>query len=312
MPRGRRLVSLAILASLAVAACGREAADRTAGSGAAGTGFPATVAAANGDVVIEKRPEAIVSLSPTATELLFAIGAGEQVVAVDSNSNFPPEAPTTDLAAFEPNVEAIAEHDPDLVVISDDIEDLVAGLEAVGIPVIHQPVAANLDDTYRQIEQLGTATGATAAAGELVASMRSELERLAASTPESQDPPTYYHELDQNLFTVTSETFIGQIYAMAGLENIADAAQDAAGGYPQLSAEFIVDADPDLVFLADTKCCDQSAETVAARPGWDRIAAVRQGRVVELDDDVASRWGPRVVELMETIVAAVSEMEAAA
>jgi iron complex transport system substrate-binding protein len=142
--------------------------------------------------------------------------------------------------------------------------------------------------------------------------IRSALEELAASVPERDDPLTYYHEVDDTLYTVTSQTFIGEIYALAGLENVADPADPdgAAGGYPQLSAEFLVDADPDLIFLADTVCCGQTAQTVAARPGWDALSAVQAGRIIELDDDIASRWGPRVVDFLETIVAAVAEVEA--
>jgi iron complex transport system substrate-binding protein len=93
---------------------------------------------------------------------------------------------------------------------------------------------------------------------------------------------------------------------MAGLDNIADPADadGSKGGYPQLSEEFIVKADPDFVFLADTKCCGQSAATVKARSGWAGLTAVKQDQIVALDDDIASRWGPRVVDLFRTIVAA--------
>jgi len=142
-----------------------------------------------------------------------------------------------------------------------------------------------------------------------VVSMQSEIDRLVTSMPELEEPLTYYHELDGSLFSVTSETFIGEIYSLVGLENIADEAEGAETLYPQLSAEYIVDADPDLIFLADTKCCGESPETVAARPGWEELTAVSRGSVVALDDDIASRWGPRLVDLLETIVGAVLDME---
>jgi iron complex transport system substrate-binding protein len=259
-------------------------------------------------VVIARRPERIVSLSPTSTEMLFAIGAGDQVVAADEFSNYPPEAPDTDLSGLEPNVEAIAGFAPDLVVLSNDINDIVKSLGALDIPVILHPAAETLDDTYAQIEQLGAATGRVAEAAEVVASMRSEIQRLAEQAPRFDEPLTYYHELDQTLFSVTSETFIGQVYSLVGLENIADRAR-GGGAYPQLSAEFIIQADPDLIFLADTKCCGVTAEKVARRPGWDRITAVRTGAVVELDDDVASRWGPRVVDFLRVVVEAASALQ---
>ncbi len=310
MVGARRVV--AVLALL-VAGCRAAAPPAPPASATEGArAFPVTVQAANGPVTVERRPERIVSLSPTATEMLFALGAGDQVVAADEFSNYPPEAPTTDLSGFEPNVEAIAGYDPDLVVISNDPGDLEASLEALGIPVLLQPAAATLDDTYAQIEQLGRVTGNVEGAAELVATMRSGIEELLAQVPPLDRPLSYYHELDPTFFSVTSDTFIGQVYALAGLRNIADRAKGAGGGYPQLSAEFILEADPDLIFLADTKCCGQSAETVSERPGWAKLSAVRTGAVVELDDDVASRWGPRVVEFLRTVVDAVAGLEVAA
>jgi iron complex transport system substrate-binding protein len=260
--------------------------------------------------VADQRPERIVSLSPTATEMLFAIGAGGQVVAVDSNSNYPEEAPKTDLSAYQPNIEAIAGYKPDLVVYSDDPGELAAGLGKLGIPALQQPAATRLDDTYAQLDQLGRATGHQAEAAQLTATMRAEIEKItAAARPER--PLTYYHELDKNLYTATSKTFIGQLYDQLGMKNIADAADKEASGYPQLSAEYVIKADPNLIFLADTKCCGQSAKTVAARDGWDQLTAVRSGGVVALDDDVASRWGPRVVDFLKTVAAKVQTLETA-
>ncbi|HSK37493.1 MAG TPA: ABC transporter substrate-binding protein [Actinomycetota bacterium] len=248
-------------------------------------------------------------MSPTATEMLFAIGAGSQVVAVDSNSSYPAEAPKTDLSAYQPNIEAIAGYKPDLVVYSDDPGELKAGLDKLSIPVLQQPAATRLDDTYAQLDQLGRATGHEEEAGKVATAMRAEIEKIAAaSRPER--PLTYYHELDKNLYSVTSKTFIGQLYGQLGMRNIADAADKEGTGYPQLSAEYVIKADPDLIFLADTKCCGQSASTVAARDGWDQLTAVKTGGVVELDDDVASRWGPRVVDFLKTVAAKVQTLEA--
>jgi ABC-type Fe3+-hydroxamate transport system substrate-binding protein len=284
----RFLVVPLLLLALAAAGCGRD--------GDAGSREPAPA-------------RRIVSLSPTATEMLFAIGAGRQVVAVDSNSNYPKQAPRTSLSAYQPNLEAIAGYKPDLVVYSDDPGELAAGLTRLGIPALKQPAANGLDDTYRQLEELGRATGHVAEAGKLVATMRAEIARIvAAGRPERH--LTYYHELDKNLYTATSKTFIGQLYSLLGMENIADLADKDKTGYPQLSAEYVIKADPDLIFLADTKCCGQSAKTVAARDGWDQITAVKSGGVVELDDDVASRWGPRVVDFLKVIAAKAQTLEA--
>ena len=294
---------------------GGNGADENGGEAVADDAFPLTVTGGDGsEVTLEAAPEAIVSLSPTSTEMLFAIGAGDLVVAADDFSNFPPEAPTTDLSGFDPNVEAIIEFEPDLVIMSGDRNDVVAGLAAVDIPTLIQPSATTFDDTYTQIETLGVATGRVGDAAELVANMQSDIDELVAQVPERDEPLTYFHELDDTLFSVTSQTFIGEIYSLAGLENVADAADPdgEAGGFPQLSAEFLVDADPDLIFLADTKCCAQDAESVAARPGFGDLSAVQNGNVVELDDDIASRWGPRIVDFLRIIVEATAEVEAPA
>jgi len=269
--------------------------------------FPITVDAANGEVTLEEQPTRIVSLSPTATEMLFAIGAGDQVEAVDKDSNFPAEAPTTDINGFEPNIEAIAGYRPDLVVASNETGNLEKSFEALGVPFLLQPAAATLTDTYAQLEELGDATGHAGEADEVVDGMKEDIAEIKSSLPELDEPLTYFHELDDTYFTATSKTFIGQVYGILGLENIADEAKGAGSGYPQLSAEYILRADPDLVFLADTKCCNQSPASVAKRPGWDQLSAVREGGVISLDDDIASRWGPRVVDYLRTVAAAVEE-----
>lgn len=308
-------VAVITLIAVSAASCGgggeRPDAQPAAAPSEAEGNFPVTISAANGKITLEERPERIVSLSPTATEMLFAVEAGDQVIAADDNSNFPADAPTTELSGFEPNVEAIAGYDPDLVVVS-ATGQVVKALTTLGIPVLVQPAAADLDDSYEQILQLGIATGNENEAEALVDSMRSEIEEIVSSVPEFGSEPTYYHELDDAFFTVTSNTFIGQIYSLLGLRNIADRAQGAESGYPQLSVEYIVDADPDLIFLADTKCCDQSQQTVAERAGWDRISAVENDAVVELDDDIASRWGPRVVDFLRTVAAELQELDEAA
>jgi iron complex transport system substrate-binding protein len=309
----RRLVLFVISVAVVAAACASDGeAGRESTGPSTGAAFPVTLTTANGDVTIDERPERIISLSPTATEMLFAIGADDQVIAVDDQSNFPPDAPTTDLSGFEPNVEAIASYEPDLVVYSTEPGDLGSTLEGLGITTMLLPAATMLDDAYEQLEQLGRATGNAETATAVVDDMRTEVDSIVSSVEMPQPPLTFYHELDDTYYSVTSKTFIGQLYGLVGLENIADAADDGGGGYPQLSAEYVIRADPDLIFLADTKCCGQSQATVAERPGWNSITAVRRRDVVPLDDDVASRWGPRIVEYLRTIADAVSDVEAEA
>ncbi len=291
------------VSALLLTACGQsipKSSESVAPTSA--TSFPVTIENNGTSVLIPEQPNAIISLSPTATEILFAIDAGDQVIAVDDQSNYPADAPTSDLSGFTPNLESIVALSPDLVVVSFDADGIVAALTAAGIPVLVQFAAVALDDTYQQILELGTATGQVSSAEALNAKMKSDIESAIAKVPANAAGLTYFHELDNTLYTVTSATFIGSIYALAGLTNIADTAADAASGYPQLSPEFVVSADPAIVFLADTKCCGQTAETLAQRPGFEGLSAIANSSVVELDDDVASRWGPRTVDFVNSIV----------
>jgi iron complex transport system substrate-binding protein len=277
-----------------------------AGSGAATpaadeASWPVTVTGDNGELTIDAQPEHIVSLSASATEMLFAIDAGPQVEAVDSTSTFPADAPVTELSAFTPNAEAIAAYEPDLVVLSDDMNGIVDALGALDVPTLQLDAAATLEESYAQLETLGNATGHADEAATVVRDMRDRIDAAVESVGDSAKGMRVYHELDPTYYSVASSTFLGSVYELFGLENIADGAADAAGGYPQLSAEYVVGEQPDLIVLADTICCDQSAETVAERPAFDTVPAVREGRVLEASDDVASRWGPRIAEFAESV-----------
>jgi ABC-type Fe3+-hydroxamate transport system substrate-binding protein len=310
LPRSlsRPLVAIPVALVLALTACGDDSADSGAADAGASDGgasdsgaFPVTVTGAAGELTLDEQPDDIVSMSATATEMLFAIGAGDQVEAVDDNSNYPEDAPTTDLSAFTPNAEAIAGYEPDLVVLSDDLNGIVDALDALAIPTLLLPAAETLEDSYEQLETLGQATGHAEEADEVVADMQDRIDAAIESVGDAAEGTRVYHELDPSLFSAASSTFIGSLYSRFGLENIADGAPDAAGGYPQLSAEFIAGQEPDLIVLADTRCCDQSAETVAQRPAFDALPAVQEGRILEADDDIASRWGPRVADFAEAV-----------
>lgn len=284
-----RALSVAFAATFVLAACG------------SGSSTPETTVA----------PEAalrIVSLSPTATEMLYAIGAGDQVVAVDSYSTFPAETASkvTKMSAFEPNVEAILGYTPDVVLISNNTnkisEQLVAGNPKIEVWI--GAAASTLDDVYKQITELGTLTGRAADAESLIESMKTRIAKATENISAPVSPKSYFYELDNTLYSVTSNTFVGALLKPFGFTNIADGGE-AGNDYPQLNVEVIVKANPSIIFLADTKCCATSAEEVSKRPGWAGIDAVKNGQIVELDDDIASRWGPRVVDLLEQISAGI-------
>jgi iron complex transport system substrate-binding protein len=251
-------------------------------------------------------PPRIVSLSPTATEDLFAIGAGRQVVAVDDQSDYPKDAPHTSLSGITPNAEAVAGYRPDLVVVSYDANKIVEALGKLHVKVIVQPSATTLAQAYAQIEQLGAATGHAAGAAKVVSTMKQQIASIVAATPRPTPPITVYHEVSTGspYYSATSKTFIGRVYTLLGLKDVADPADTIGTGYPQVSAEFVIGADPQLIVLAD----GQTAAQVKARPGWNTIAAVKDGDVVSVNESIASRWGPRIVDFVRAVAAAVKKV----
>jgi iron complex transport system substrate-binding protein len=301
------------LASVLAVGCSSSPSTSTPAPSASGGTYPITLSASNGSVTIKSKPDRIISLSPTGTEDLYAVGAGSQVVAVDSDSDYPASAPVTSLSGLTPNVEAIAKYRPDLVIAAENSDGLVSGLAKLGVPVLIEPPAANLAGAYQQIDQIGQATGHFATAEQKVASMKSSIAASVASVASvaqaGHKDLTYYWELSANpYYSATSQTFIGQIVSMFGLKNIADAANKASdGGYPELSEEYIVAARPQIIFLADNEAADggQTPAVVGKRAGWSAIPAVKDGEVIALNDDIASRWGPRLPELVEQIARAV-------
>lgn len=319
--RSSAVALIAIATAVTAAGCGSSSSSTTTASGgpatpssaassaAATPEFPVTVAAANGAVTIKAQPSRIISLSPTATEDLYAVGAGPQVVAVDSDSNYPPNAPVTKLSGLTPNVEAIAKYNPSLVITDQNVGGLVASLSKLGIPTLIEPAANTLDDAYNEITQIGTATGHATQAAQTVASMKQQIAATVARTP--RKGLTYYWEVSTSPFySVTSKTFIGQVVGLFGLKNIADPAAKASdGGYPELSQEYIITAKPDLIFLSDNQPNDggQSPSIVVKRPGWGTIPAVKNNGVIPLNDDIASRWGPRLPQLVDEIAQAIAK-----
>ncbi len=269
--------------------------------------FPVTIESDGGTWTLDSAPERIVSLSPMATEILFAIGAGGQVVAADEFSNHPPEAPTTDLSGLDPNVEAITGHEPDLVVIANDANDLIASLTELDIPVLVSSAPADLEAGYDEIAALGLATGRVDETAEVVATLRSEIETALAEAPDS--PVRIYHELDETFFSVSSSGFIGAVYAAMGAENIADEADPDGTGFPQLTEEYIVEADPQVIVITDQ--VSYTADDVASRPGWGQISAVADGNIVVVEADTASRWGPRLPQFVSAVADALTSVESA-
>ena len=314
------LAAVAVVSAAAALAGCASAASTPAGTAsspaasspaaAAGSSFPVTMTASNGSVTIKARPVRIVSLAPTATEDLYAVGAGPQVVAVDQNSDYPPGVPVTKLSGLTPNLEAIARYRPDLVISYQNANGLVAGLGKLGIPVLIEPAAATLADAYAQIDQIGQASGHLTQARRVVATMKAQIAGYVRQAGPSHPGLTYYWELTANPFySVTSSTFIGQIVGLFGLKSIADAADKASdGGYPGAvrgvhrqgpAADHLPGRQPGRGRRPDPGRRGQ------ARPGWPAIPAVQDHEVIGLNDDIASRWGPRLPQLVAEIAQAV-------
>lgn len=269
--------------------------------------YPVRVQTDIGPVDIDGPPGRVVSLSATATEMLYALGAGGQVVATDLTSNYPDAAgETVKLDAFNFNVEEVAALDPDLVILAFDFQGEGEALSALNIPFLLLGPPADIESSLSQLQNVGLATGHFPEAEALARRLFEEMASLVArSQAGSTRGVVIYHEVDETLYSTTSASFIGNLYSRLGLVNIADGIDDA-GAFPQLSSEFIVDQNPQFIFLADANF-GVTVESVAARPGWDTITAVRDGNVVSLDGDIAGRWGPRTVDLMAAILDAVED-----
>ena len=248
-------------------------------------------------------PKRIISLSPSATEILYAIGSGKQVIAVDDLSNYPSEAPITKLSAFNPNVEALLNYKPDLIILNADATkalEVKAALEKLKIKVFLESAPKTLREAYLEITALGRATGKISGAQSVVSDMKKKIS-AAIKAGKTSKKISFFHELDNTLYTATSDTFIGKVYKDFNLINIADPAATAdSAGYPQLQSEYVIKANPKIVFLADAQY-GESLETLTKRPGWNGIAAVKNKNVVALPEDIPSRWGPRLVDFYQFI-----------
>lgn len=263
--------------------------------------FPVSITRSDGVTLeIPERPERIVSLSAGGTELFFAIDAGDQLVAADMFSDYPEEAnalPKVD--AFQPDPEAILAHNPDLVLVTYDADEIVAALEQAGVPVLYLEVPESIDGLLEQARQFGKITGNRQAAEELIADIEERIEAVTSKLADEEEGPRVYHELDETFFTVAPDSFVGDLYNILNAQNIA---AGAPGGYPQLSAEAIIERNPEVIILPTGEGEDGTTpEDVKARPGWDVIDAVKNDRIYEIDRDIVSRPGPRIIDGLEEL-----------
>ncbi len=299
------VVSLVALLALAALACNGDDSGPTATPTAVEEAvaapspavFPVTVTDSNGkQLVFDSPPESIVALAPSFVEVLFAIAAGDAVVAVDENTDFPPEAAAkTKLSGYQPSVEGIAALEPDLVIIFFDPGGLEEALEGLGIPVLFLASPQSVEGVFDQMRLLGQVTGHADDAEQLIDGMRESIDAITAKLADVQEGPRVFHEIGPELYTASDEDFVGDLYTILKAQNIAA----GAGLFPQLTEEAVIAADPEVIILADMPAV--TPEEVKARPGWDSLSAVQNDRVFAVDPDLVSRQGPRLVDGLEEL-----------
>ena len=260
----------------------------------------------NRKVRITNVPQRIISLSPSTTELLFAIGAGSQVVGATQHCNYPREAatlPRVGGGTLESlSREKIVDMEPDLVVCKwDNHEPLIDMLERFDIPVLAFG-PETLDELYKEALVLGRVTRCEAGAGELVAEMRRRVDSMTAlvgSIPAENRRTVFYEVWDEPLMSAGPNSFIGELLQLAGLRNIFS---DTVIRYPKVSAEVVVARNPDVILSPTTHATTVSREKILKRQGWNDVTAVREEQVFLIDGDQVSRCGPRLVDALEDII----------
>lgn len=293
------LWSLLALLIIALAGCARAKAPEASESAK-----PISVVDNAGRTVeIAKTPQRIISLAPSNTEILFALGLGDKVVGVTDFCNYPEEAKSIEQVGtyFDPSIEKIFSLSPDLVLAVADLpEDVIAKLEELGIPApILDP--ADLEGILANIQLVGKATGAEREAEALVSEMRERITVVTEKASEVKERPRVFCEIDatdpSKPWASGPGSFMDAMIRLSGGTNVA---ADAESPWPQLSAEEIIAKDPDIIILADSKY-GVTAESVKERPGWEVITAVKEGAIFDLDDDLISRPGPRIVDGLEAV-----------
>jgi len=293
----KKLLILTLLSTL-LAACAPQAAPTPAQA-------PLTFTDGLGRAVTLDGPaQRVVSLAPSNTEILFAIGAGEQVVGRDALSNFPEEASrVADIGStFDAlNTESIVSLEPDLVLAAEiNTPEQAKQLEDLGLTVYYLKNPMTLDEMYGNLEIVAQLTGRQQEAAALVESLRARVAAVDEKIAPISSRFSVFYELDatdpSKPYTAGKGTFITQLIERAGAYNIAADLE----GYPQMSLEQVVAADPTFIILGDARY-GVTPESIAQRPGWENLSAVRNGNVLPFNDDLVSRPGPRLVDALEEL-----------
>lgn len=288
------LIAVLVLA----AACGDDdggtATPIATATPAEASAYPLTIVDDAGvELTFEEAPDAIVALAPSFVEVLFAVGAGDAIVAADENTDYPPEAESIPkISGFSPSVEGIVSFEPDLVLIFFDPGDLQSTLLALDVPVMFLATPSTVDGVYDQIETIGEVSGHSDEAASVVSEMKTDIDAIVARLDDVDKGPSVFHEYDAMLFTAGPGSFPDEVYGLLKAPNIAEPTGEP---FPQMSNEAIIAAGPEVIVLTDADF-GESLETVSARPGWGAIPAVQTERVYGVPAALLSRATPRLVD----------------
>ena len=313
----RKLLFVTLLAALMLAACApavtavpteQPATVEAATSVVTEAPVPAGIVLTDGldrEVKLNAPAERIVSLAPSNTEILFALGAGDKVVGRDEFSDYPEEAKAIESVGGsmgEYSLEAIVALKPDLVLAAEiNTPELVKSLEDLGITVYYLSNPKTLEGLYTNLEIVATLTGRDAT--KLTDSLKARVAAVDEKIAPISARPVVFYEIDatdpSKPYTAGVDTFINLLIARAGGINFTEAA-GIADPYPQVGLEQLVVTQPDFIILGDAMW-GTTPESVAARPGWDALTAVKDGRIFPFDDNLLSRPGPRLIDGLEAL-----------
>ena len=245
----------------------------------------------------------IISLSTTHTEIIQSLGAENTLVGIDAFSevDFPVEV----IDAYTVTAEELVPLNPDIVIIAFDFNGIVEGLEAQKIKYILLPPARSLDDVYSQITTIGDIVDKKNEASSKIRDMKVEINRILSNS--NYQDLTVYHEIGYSfgIYSVNSESLIGEIYNLLGVTNIANSVEDPYGsGYPALSEEIVLESNPDFIVVGHS---DYLNKDLSIREGWNNLSAVQNSRVYFLDDTLANNWGTTTLQLVEELAATFEE-----
>ncbi|HWQ89356.1 MAG TPA: cobalamin-binding protein [Desulfitobacteriaceae bacterium] len=280
-----------------------------AGCGAAniseGKNFAVVTDQMSREVIVKSAPQRIVSLSPSNTEIAFAIGLGDKMVGVTDYCNYPEEAlKIAKVGGFStPNMETVLALKPDLVLAGNKHEEQVKKLEEMNIPVLVL-VPASMDDVFEAMTMMGQATGKTKEADDLISDMKNRLTTIESkvdSTPEQDRVRVYYEVSSEPLMSAGSASIINEVISLAGGKNIF---ADLAERYPKISQEVLIERNPQFILYPGSHGSEGfDPKEIGARPMWNKITAVKENKLFNVNADTISRPGPRLVEAVENLAA---------